>query len=281
MLPRHFYSEIPDIRGLRNTTAWRQPYSMLGIQGADLSEQRGFVEQCCSEQLVAVQQSRDVFAEAVALSDELGYGPTDAEFLFCFICSHCPRRILQVGCGVSTAVIQLASAYVGYEPEIICVEPYPSRYLTTLHERRRIRLVEKKAETLDMTVLTNLAEGDMLFVDSTHAVRPGGEVPRIILEVLPRLSSGTWVHFHDIWFPYDYSPGILTDDLFFWHESILLHAFLVGNLRFRLRVALSMLARADAEQLKSLLPRLPVHTHLQGEVPADERYPVAAYLQAQ
>ena len=47
--------------------------------------------------------------------------------------------------------------------------------------------------------------------------------------MLPRLAAGVRVHFHDIWFPYDYSGGILDSELFFWHETALLHAYLAGN----------------------------------------------------
>ena len=46
VLPRHFYSEIPDIRALRKTTEWRLPYSMLGVSGADIESQLDFVKSC-------------------------------------------------------------------------------------------------------------------------------------------------------------------------------------------------------------------------------------------
>ena len=44
---------------------------------------------------------------------------------------------------------------------------------------------------------------DLLFIDWTHAVKPGSEVNDLIHEVLPRLRPGVWVHVHDIYFPYD------------------------------------------------------------------------------
>ncbi len=72
-------------------------------------------------------------------------------------------------------------------------------------------------------------------------MRPGSEVNRLVFEVLPRLRAGSWVHFHDIYFPYDYQRGLLDDELFFCNESALLHAFLINNDAFAIRASLSML----------------------------------------
>lgn len=60
------------------------------------------------------------------------------------------------------------------------------------------------------------------------------------------------VHFHDIVFPYDYTPDLLDGALFFSHESVLLHAFLTFNTDFRILASLSMLQHRRTEQLKPL-----------------------------
>ena len=86
-------------------------------------------------------------------------------------------------------------------------------------------------------------------------MKPGSEVNRIILDVLPRLKSGVFVHFHDIYFPYDYSPTLLSFDLFFWVESTLLHAFLIGNGHCRIVLSTSMLHYAAPERIAALFPR--------------------------
>ena len=82
--------------------------------------------------------------------------------------------------------------------------------------------------------------GDLLFIDSTHAVRPGSEVNYLIHEVLPRLKPGVWVHFHDIYFPYDYARDTLDGDMLFPQESTLLYAFLTGNDHFKVEASLSI-----------------------------------------
>src|SRR5690606_17232979 len=107
------------------------------------------------------------------------------------------------------------------------IEPFPSAFLLDAHTNGQITLIEKKAELVPRETITKLQQGDMLFIDSTHTVKPGSEVNRIILDVLPRLNDGVFVHFHDIYFPYDYQRSLLSSELFFNSESTLLHAFLI------------------------------------------------------
>lgn len=104
-----------------------------------------------------------------------------------------------------------------------------------------------------MDVYLTLGEGDLLFIDSTHTVKPGSEVNLIILEVLSRLAKGVYVHFHDIYFPYDYKRALMSDGLFFSNESVLLHAFLIGNAHYVIRTSLSMLHYAVPSEFEKLL----------------------------
>src|SRR5207249_4543131 len=110
-----------------------------------------------------------------------------------------------------------------YDPNLVCIDPYPTQYLKSAATEGRISLIAKKAQEVDLSTFTDLQHGDLLFVDSTHTVKPGSEVNHIILEVLPRLRTGCYVHFHDIYFPYDYQTSLL-NTVFFSGESALLHA---------------------------------------------------------
>jgi hypothetical protein len=136
----------------------------------------------------------------------------------------------------------------------VAVDPYPTPFLRRAAQEGRIRLVAEPAQAVAMDELLALPEGGLFFVDSTHTVQPGGEVNRIILEVLPRLPAGTHVHFHDIYFPYDYSTGVL-HELFFHAESTLLHALLVHNARLSITASLSMLHHGRPADLQRYLPR--------------------------
>ena len=51
---------------------------------------------------------------------------------------------------------------------------------------------------------TALAANDMLFIDSSHQLKPGSDVEFLLNAVLPLLPAGVRVHFHDIFLPDDY-----------------------------------------------------------------------------
>jgi len=262
VLPRHFYSEVPDIRQLRETTAWRQSFSMIGVPGADVESQLAFVAECCTPRVVERLGGAHVHARAIQTNGEGGFGPIEADFLYAFVSTKRPPRILQIGCGVSTAVIQMAARDSSYAPELVCVEPYPNAFLLSESRAGRLRLIQKGAQDMDLAELARLGSGDLLFVDSSHTLGPAGEVSRIILEFLPRLSPGAFVHFHDILFPFDYPRNLLDSALFFAHESTLLHGFLAYNARFEIAACLSMLHYAAPDELRA---------HLPGYVPAENQ----------
>ena len=75
--------------------------------------------------------------------------------------------------------------------------------------------------------------------------------PFLILEVLPRLKKGVFIHVHDIYFPYDYQRDVMTNFLQ-WQETSLLRAFLTHNARVRILFSLSMLHYGKTEHLKLL-----------------------------
>ena len=126
--------------------------------------------------------------------------------------------------------------------------------LTELAEAGRITLHRARAQDIDLEAMTGIGAGDLFFVDSTHTVKPDSEVNRIVLEVLPRLPKGAFVHFHDIWFPYDYPRDLLDETLFFWNESALLHAFLIDNVRYEVVVSGSSLHYGAQDRLREIVP---------------------------
>lgn len=278
ILPRHYYSEIPAIAELRRSIDWRKPYSMADVRGAELESQLAFVERCCTRELIDRQRANDIYAHACARNQAPGYGPIEADFLYCFIRTQRPRRVVQIGCGVSTAVMLLAAEEARVECEITCIDPYPTDLLRREAANGTIRLVAEKAELVLVDHVKSLSGGDLLFIDSTHTLRPGGEVPRVILEGLPRLAGGAWIHFHDIYFPYDYTRELLTADLFFPHESVLLHAYLCGNATMSVAASLAMLHYARPEALRRFLPNYRPAANSDGLNASEGHFPSSIYL---
>lgn len=279
ILPRHFYSETPAIFNLKSTDQWKKPFSMIGVKGSDINSQLEFVNECCTSSTKQALSTKRLFETASSLNGEEGFGPIEADFLYAFILAHKPQQVFQIGCGVSTAVCLQAIQDASYSCEVICVEPYPTNYLVEQSENKAIQLIREQAQLLDMGIIESLKPNLLFFVDSTHTLGPGGEVSRIILEMLPRLKPNAWVHFHDVLFPYDYDRSILNSALFFSHESILLHAFLAYNERFKLRASLSMLHYSVPESLTQVLPNYAPAGNDEGLHTAEGHFPSSAYIQ--
>jgi predicted O-methyltransferase YrrM len=276
--PNHFYSEIPNFRHLRRTDYWRKAMSMYGILGSDTQTQLE-AARACTEPYLDALRTRNIHQESSRLNGESGFGANECDLLYCFVRSRKPNRIIQIGCGVSTATALLAAEdEPDYQPAIVCVEPYPTAFLKKLHSEGKITLIAEMAQTVPLETFTNLQAGDLLFVDSTHTLKPGSEVPILICEVLPRLAPGVSAHFHDIAFPYNYNPWILDNRLFFHRETTLLYGYLVNNPTIAIDMSMSMMQFADLEAMKQIFPNFKPGEHDRGIMTKDGDFPESIYL---
>jgi predicted O-methyltransferase YrrM len=130
------------------------------------------------------------------------FGPLDAAVLYALVRRHRPRRIVEVGCGMSTRVVIAArlrnvAEDAAYACEHVCIEPYEQPWLADAP----VTLSRGTAETSDPALIDALDDGDILFIDSSHMIRPQGDVLTEILNWLGRLRPGVLVHVHDIFTP--------------------------------------------------------------------------------
>jgi hypothetical protein len=108
------------------------------------------------------------------------------------------------------------------------------------------------AQEVSEQVFAELGTGDILFVDTTHTVKIGSDVNRIVLRVLPLLQSGVTVHFHDICLPYEYPRYLFEEYALYWAEQYLLQAFLSMNPSFEVLYATDALCRDRRSQVEAL-----------------------------
>ena len=186
------------------------------------------------------------------------YGPLDAEVLYAIVRDLKPSRILDVGAGFSTLVIEDALARNsedGAPCEHRVYDPFPADFL-----RGRIQVVPLPAQAIPASELQALGADDILFIDTTHTVRPGGDVLKLILGDLPNVATGVVVHIHDFFRPFEY-PRFLAELGYYWQEHHLVQAFLAFNGSFEVLAAnhaLSRLRFAEVDALVSRLPSRPV-----------------------
>lgn len=254
VLPRHFYSEVPDIRALKNDRRWQRPYSMVGVAGTDIDEQLNWLREICPPELAATLPTLGLYKYAAKENGAAGFGPIETDLLYCFVRTRTPRRMMQIGAGASTSVVLRAAKEAGALMDLTCVDPFPTDYLKQLRAKGDITLRDVPVQDLAVSEFAALGPGDVLFIDSTHTVSPGSDVNYLILEVLPRLAKGVIVHVHDVTMPYDYTPSVLSRDLFFWSESVLLHAYLADNPRFEVRLACALIHDRALARAQEIIP---------------------------
>ena len=193
-------------------------------------------------------------------------GPGDAEYLYCIIRHFKPARIIEVGSGYSTLMAKQAieknkQGNLSYTCEQICIEPYEMPWL----EKTGVQVIRKLVEDVDISFFSSLQQNDILFIDSSHIIRPQGDVLFEFLEILPTLHPGVIIHIHDIFSPKDYTKKHLIEDILFWNEQYLLEAFLTCNNDFVIIGALNYLKTHFPDKLTSKLPILKNHpAHVPG-----------------
>lgn len=193
----------------------------------------------------------------------------DAEYWYQLIRTIKPSRIFEIGSGNSTlmaisAIAQNQADDPSYKCEHICIEPYEMPWL----EESGVSIVRSKVEDVELSFFSKLQENDILFIDSSHIIRPQGDVLFEYLELLPSLRKGVIVHIHDIFSPKNYLKQWLQDEVWFWNEQYLLEAFLTHNSTWKVVGALNYLHHNHYEKFKTIAPFL-----------TPEREPGSFYIQ--
>jgi len=181
----------------------------------------------------------------------------DSEFLFNFVRHIKPKKVIEVGCGTSTKIIQSAILFNEKEKDSICshfcIEPYEQPWLENFP---KIELIRDKVESLDLELFQDLKAGDLLFIDSSHMIRPQGDVLQEYLSIIPSLQKGVYVHVHDIFSPHDYLDLWVKDQVRFWNEQYLLEALLTGSATLEVVAALNLLKHKYYDDLHKVCPYL-------------------------
>jgi len=258
--PVHYFEPIPDTRALPETL-WGDPERFA--RGVDFR---------LADQLRRLREFRASFgAEYNAFprqppaegfeyySDQRSFYAVDAEVLYCMIRRYRPRRVLEIGSGISSRVAASALAtnrreHAGEPGRLICVEPYPDEHLLRGQAEGRLELRATPVQEEPLETFEELRAGDILFIDSTHVARIGGDVEFLFLMVMPRLRPGVLVHVHDVFLPAEFRRDWVLEGKLFWNEQYLLHAFLQCNREWEVLWAASCLHRRHPDALREAFP---------------------------
>lgn len=185
-----------------------------------------------------------------------GYFPYfDAISLFCIIRHFKPRRIIEVGSGFSSAVmLDTNELFFENAIDITFIEPFPQRLNSLLRETDNANLKVKFLQDVDLELFTKLEKDDILFVDTSHVVKVGSELNHILFEIIPLLKPGVIIHFHDIFYPFEYPRSWVLKEKRSWNEIYFLQSFLMYNSAFSVLIFNSFLGHQNGEWLKENMP---------------------------
>jgi hypothetical protein len=254
--PGHFYSPIPSLEEIQQDAERIFDNNQKEIIGIDFNE---------AEQLQLLDQLKGYYAE-LPFTEQKGtlryfyenglYSYSDAIFLYSMIRHLKPKNYIEVGSGFSSFVA-LDTNELFMENEISCtfIEPYPERLLSGLKEEDfdRIQIVSDRLQEIPASWFSDLSANDILFIDSTHVVKVGSDVNYIFSEILPRLPSGVYIHFHDIFYPFEYPQEWVYGGIA-WNEVYMLRSFLQYNNAFKIVLFNTFLEQRHPDKFHTEMP---------------------------
>ena len=184
------------------------------------------------------------------------YGTYDACVLYGVIRHLQPRRIVEVGCGYSSAaLLDLNDAMFEGRMALTFVDPDLAQFRRLLlpGETARATLFETTVQDVPIEVFESLDANDILVIDSSHVSKAGSDVNHLFFNVLPALKHGVWVHIHDVTGNFEY-PRAWLDAGRAWNELYLLRAFLMYNRTFKIMFASSLMSDSHHDFLRERMP---------------------------
>jgi hypothetical protein len=159
------------------------------------------------------------------------YSLGDAIPLHCFLRELRPKRVIEIGCGFSSACV--LDTIEAFSLSTVCTFMDPDMSRVKGKQDNLHTFMEMQIQDAPLTLFDSLVAGDILLIDSTHIVKTGSDVVFELFEILPRLKPGVMIHFHDIFHPFEYPREWAIERNYSWNEAYALRAFLSYNSVFR------------------------------------------------
>lgn len=255
--PGHYYSPLPDMAEVERRTKYIYPSTPSELPGIDLRREhhekllREFAPYYAKPPIERSHNPNSRY-----FRPNISFHFQDAFTLYAMIRHLKPARLIEVGCGMSSCVILDSCEALQLDTRLTFIDPYPEFLLQLIREgdRSRFELKPQCIQDVPLEVFAELEAGDVLFIDTSHASKIGSDVNHIFFHILPLLKKGVYVHFHDIWYPFEYPKDWLYRGMF-WNEAYLLKAFLMYNPNFEIVMFNNYALRCLAEQVRSDFPR--------------------------
>lgn len=186
------------------------------------------------------------------------YSYSDAICLYGMLRELKPKRIIEIGSSFSSALmVDTNEKFLNNQVDFTFIDPHPDLLLSLLtqddRKNPRINIIDKKLQEIDSNIFSKLEKNDILFIDSTHVSKAFSDVHKQIFEILPLLKKGVFIHFHDIFYPFEYPKEWLLEGRA-WNEAYLIRAFLQYNNAFEIVLFNTYLHQNYNEIMTSHMP---------------------------
>ena len=260
--PGHFYSPIPDIDEIKKKEK--------GIFGAIPAEIPG-IDLRFEKQKKLLNELQKFYPEVPFKDKKTGslryffenpaYSYADAVFLYLMLRHLRPKNIIEVGSGYSSCVmLDTNELFLGNKTSktsLIFIELYPELLYSLIREddkeNENIEIIPQNLQDIDLEKFSSLNAGDILFIDSTHVSKANSDVNYIFFKLLPSLKKGVYIHFHDIFYPFEYPKSWIYEGRA-WNEDYMMRAFLQYNNDFEIVYFIDYMKKSYGEEIAKMMP---------------------------
>lgn len=181
------------------------------------------------------------------------FGYSDAVIYACMLAHRQPKRVVEIGSGYSSALL-LDMRDNGLCGEVEChfIDPNPERLERLLRpeDAASTTVHRERIQDVPVSMFAALEAGDILFIDSSHVAKGGSDLCYEIFEVLPSLAPGVAIHFHDIFYPFEYPEDWFFQENRSWNEAYMLRALLAGTQLYHILLFGDFLHRFHGDTMK-------------------------------
>lgn len=181
----------------------------------------------------------------------------DSVVLYCLLRHLKPKRYIELGCGYSSFLSSRAlerNQKDGVSCHAFYCDPEPRLDMAKVLALGT--LLEQRVQALPLRMFQDLSPGDVLFIDTSHVLKTQSDVEQELLRVVPSLSAGVWVHFHDIFTPYDYpEEWVFRKVRHALNEQYALECLLSGGTRYEVTMPVYLLLREHLSEMHKFFPR--------------------------
>ncbi|MEM7728609.1 MAG: class I SAM-dependent methyltransferase [Pseudomonadota bacterium] len=227
--PGHFYSPVVDTRSL-DESVLRSPHdpSVKGIK-VDAEAMQDFWRRLLPHMRDADLPRQKTKGRRYYIENP-AYREGDAYVYQAILRETQPKRIIEIGSGFSSALLlDTVDTHFPDRPHMTFIDPYPKLLKSMMRraDRNSATIIGQPVQDVDLDIFRTLEAGDILFIDSTHVLKTHSDVYWELAEILPILKRGVLIHFHDMFWPFEYPREWIFQDRRSWNELYAIQFFLM------------------------------------------------------